>query len=386
MDGLTRLVKKFAIEAGGSMVRIASRGRLTDAPPSGDPTYLLPSARSIVSFAVALDTRAASEFLSKEDWLSHCADRKKTVAKLYSLGEGLVNLLEDKGFEAINVDVNNNYRPEEGATDVTEMTEFHPEFSHRYAAVASGLGRLGWSGNLMTHEFGALVELGSVITSAELESDPLIEESPCDKCKMCARVCPVEMISLKDPLTVTIAGIVEEIAQKRPNTCCWIGCTGYEGMAPNGKWSNWSPYRLDAPLPETKDELDALCISLQKADPQMNLEKNTFSDYRGFVLSPDSLYYTVCGFCRNVCRAKREERLDKLKVIQKSGTAALGLDGMHVVASEDTEEVKTPYGVKVTVNKIDMDLLREGTTGGAAKLLRNAMDDEVIALLKEVSS
>ena len=59
---------------------------------------------------------------------------------------------------------------------------------------------------------------------------------------------------------------------------------------------------------------------------------------------------------------------------------------MHVVASEDTEEVKTPYGVKVTVNKIDMDLLREGTTGGAAKLLRNAMDDEVIALLKEISS
>ena len=386
MDGLTRLVKKFAIEAGGSLVRVASRGRLADAPPSGDPTYLLPSARSIVSFAVALDTRAASEFLSKEDWLSHCADRKKKVAKLYSLGEGLVNLLEDKGFEAINVDVNNNYRPEEGATDVTEMTEFHPEFSHRYAAVASGLGRLGWSGNLMTHEFGALVELGSVITSAELASDPLIEESPCDKCKMCAMVCPVEMISPKESLTVTIAGIVEEIAQKRPNTCCWIGCTGYEGMAPNGKWSNWSPYRLDAPLPEAKDELDALCISLQKADPQMNLEKNAFSDYRGFVLSPDSFYYTVCGFCRNVCRAKREERLDKLKVIQKSGTAALGLDGIHVVASEETEEVTTPYGVKVTVNKIDMDLLSEGTSGGAAKLIRNPMDDKVIALLKERAS
>ena len=344
MDGLTQLVKKFAIDAGGSLVRIASRERLADAPPSGDPTYLLPSARSIVSFAVALDTRAASDFLSKEDWLSHCADRKKTVTTLYSIGEGLVNLLEDKGFEAINVDANNNYRPEEGATDVTEMTEFHPEFSHRYAAVAAGLGRLGWSGNLMTHEFGALVELGSVITSAELASDPLIEENPCNKCKICAMVCPVEMISPKESLAVTIAGIVEEMAQKRPNTCC---------------------------------------ISLQKADPQMNLEKNTFSDYRGFVLSPDSFYYTVCGFCRNVCRAKQEERLDKQKVIHKSGTAALGLDGIHVVASEETEEVTTPYGVKVTVNKMDMDLLREGTSEVAAKHLRNPMDDEVIALLKK---
>ena len=54
-----------------------------------------------------------------------------------------------------------------------------------------------------------------------------------------------------------------------------------------------------------------------------------------------------------------------------------------MVASEETEEVTTPYGVKVTVNKIDMDLLREGTSEVAAKHLRNPMDDEVIALLKK---
>ena len=51
------------------------------------------------------------------------------------------------------------------------MTEFHPEFSHRYAALAAGIRRLGWSGNLLTREFGALVELGSVLTSARLTPD-----------------------------------------------------------------------------------------------------------------------------------------------------------------------------------------------------------------------
>ena len=388
MDFLEKRLKSLAVSLGAQLVGITTTERLANSPPSADPRYLLPSANSVISFAVSLDEELAQDFISKRNWRSHCENRKVIGRTLYRIGDKLTEQLRSEGHEAINVDLNNNYRPEEAAADVTEMTEFNPEFSHRYAAMAAGIGRLGWSGNLVTQEYGALVELGSVITSADLISDTPIpdNEHPCDKCRICSQVCPVEMISPKATTQITVAGITETISKKRPNTCCWIGCTGYEGMAPNGKWSNWSPYRLDAPLPEAKDELDALCISLQKADPQMNLEKNAFSDYRSFVLSPDSFYYTVCGFCRNVCRAKREERLDKLKVIQKSGTAALGLDGIHVVASEETEEVTTPYGVKVTVNKIDMDLLREGTSGGAAKLIRNPMDDKVIALLKERAS
>jgi len=78
------------------------------------------------------------------------------------------------------------------------MTEFIPDFSHRYGAVAAGIGRLGWSGNLLTTDYGAMVELGTVLTSAKLEPDPLLENNPCDRCKLCTSVCPVEMISKKE--------------------------------------------------------------------------------------------------------------------------------------------------------------------------------------------
>jgi ferredoxin len=349
MDKLTQQVKELAIESGADLVGIAAKDRLADTPVSGDPAYLLPDARSVISFAVALDPEAARAFISKEDWLSHGEDRKSAVRTLYIIGERLVSFLDESGFNAVNVEINNRYRPEDRAADVTEMTEFHPDFSHRYGAVAAGIGRLGWSGNLMTHRYGALVELGSVLTSAELADDPVLGENPCDRCKNCSLVCPVQMIGTMESVKIRVAGITEEIAKKRPNTCCWIGCTGYEGTSGNGKWSNWSPYRLDSPLPEDKSELDTLCVRLQKADPQMKMGKNIFNDYRSAVFDPEWFYYTVCGFCRSVCSPIREDRMEKRRNLHRSGTVALNQDGMHVVAQEETTKFETPFGVKVVV-------------------------------------
>ncbi len=77
-------------------------------------------------------------------------------------------------------------------------------------------------------------------------------------------VCPVGMIHGKQAVTVTVAGVTEAIARKRPNTCCWIGCTGYEGQSRRGTWSNWSPYRLGHPLPEDKAALDACACACSR--------------------------------------------------------------------------------------------------------------------------
>ena len=363
------------------MVGIASRESLADAPPSADPAYLLPSTRSIISFAVALDPEAAGAFISKRDWPGHCEDRKAAVGKLYKIGERLVEFLQTRGFDAVSVEINNRYRPEDGSADVTEMCEFYPDFSHRYGAVAAGLGRLGWSGNLMTRRYGALVELGSVLTSARLAGDPLLEENPCDRCNCCSRVCPVGMIANRDFVKVKVAGIIEKIARKRPNTCCWIGCTGYEGLSHDGKWSNWSPYRLGIPLPEEKRELDALCIRLQKADPQMQKENNVFTDYRSVVLDPEWFYYAVCGFCRNVCSPNRQERKENMKNLHGSGHAALRYDGSHVVVKEKTVEIETPFSVRVVVPEGDLFRFRETGSVADTPTARWPLDREVLSFL-----
>ncbi|WP_136807004.1 epoxyqueuosine reductase [Desulfosediminicola flagellatus] len=351
MDSTETRLKSLTMSLGADLVGITTTDLLADGPPSADPRYILPTAKSVISFALSLDIDLVQHFISKKTWRPHCDNRKVIAQTLYTIGDALTEQLRSEGYEAVNVDLNNNYRPEKDAADITEMTEFHPDFSHRYAALAAGVGRLGWSGNLLTREYGALVELGSVLTSANLTPDSPIpdEEHPCDKCKICSLVCPVEMIQPNTSTQVMVAGVTETISRKRPNTCCWISCTGYEGLALSGTWSNWSPYRLGRPLPEDKQELDSLCISLQKADPQMQTGDNSFNDYRQAVFDPDWFYYTVCGFCRSVCSPRREERLANRKLIVNSGTAALKLDGSHEVATEKSVEVQTPFGLNVMV-------------------------------------
>jgi epoxyqueuosine reductase QueG len=351
MGSIETRIKSLALSLGASLVGITTTEALADGPPSANPRYLLPSAKSVISFAVPLDRMIVKDFISKKSWRPHCENRKAIAQTLYSVGDRLVERFRSEGYEAVNVELNNNYRPEKEASHITEMTEFHPDFSHRYAALAAGIGRLGWSGNLLTEEYGALVELGSVLTSATLASDTPIpdENHPCDRCKMCSQVCPTEMVRPGASTQVTIAGVTETISRKRPNTCCWIGCTGYEGLSSSGTWSNWSPYRLGRSLPKSKQELDLLCISLQKADPQMQVVDNCFNDYRQAVFNPDWFYYTVCGFCRSVCAPSRDERLAGRKLIINSGTAALALDGSHVVADDNAVRMRTPFGLHVIV-------------------------------------
>ncbi|MFC1917929.1 hypothetical protein ACFLXH_04675 [Chloroflexota bacterium] len=374
-------IKNIAREKGAALVGIAAKQRLSDATPSGNPGYLLPSAESVISLAVPLDKKTIRDFISKQDWLSHNEERKQLARTLYGIEDSVAAFLKGEGFEAIAVDINNNYRPEPGAGDVTEMTEFIPEFSHRYGAVAAGIGRLGWSGNVLTTDYGAMVELGTVITSAILESDPLLENNPCDRCKLCTAVCPVGMIDKKKTITVRVAGIDEEIAQKRPNTCCWIGCTGYHGLAPNGKWSNWSPYRLEYPLPQDKDELDALNIRLQKADPLMQLEDSSFTDYRKVMFSPDWFTNTVCGNCRGVCWAKREDREVNQRLIANAGIVALNPDGEHIVTGEEIVEVNTPYIVRVALPKKEYDIALASGEAPDIEKAKTPMDAGVLSRL-----
>jgi len=385
MNSIKTGIKSLAKNFGAGLVGITTAEVLSDGPPSADPRYLLRSANSVISFAVPLDKKIVQDFISKKSWQPHCKNRKTVIQTLYTIGDRLVEQLQSEGHQAVTVEVNNNYRPEKNAADITEMTEFHPDFSHRYAALAAGIGRLGWSGNLLTREYGALVELGSVLTSATLPSDSPIpdEEHPCDRCKMCSLVCPVEMVQPNASTKVTVAGITETISRKQPNTCCWIGCTGYEGLAPSGTWSNWSPYRLSRSLPKDKQALDSLCIRLQKADPQMQVADNSFNDYRQAVCDPDWFYYTVCGFCRSVCVPSRDERLANRRLIINSGTAALKMDGNHVVADDDAVRIQTPFGLDVVVPREELSKKREKIPKSQSQF---PLDREVIKYLYQYLS
>jgi epoxyqueuosine reductase len=131
------------------------RQRLENAPPSGDLGYVLPSAKSAVSLAVALEKPAIRAYLSKEDQIAHVRDHKLSYVKLVDAAQAIAELLRKRGYEAVSPWPNIEYR------ENMPYMAMVPPVSHRYIACAAGLGWLGWSGNLIMPEYGAAVSLWS---------------------------------------------------------------------------------------------------------------------------------------------------------------------------------------------------------------------------------
>ena len=76
MGKLENRIKRIALENGITLIGIASKESLLDAPPSANPECVLPSARSVISMAVSLDQETIRDFLGKKNWLSHGRDKK----------------------------------------------------------------------------------------------------------------------------------------------------------------------------------------------------------------------------------------------------------------------------------------------------------------------
>jgi len=387
MGNIEKQIKTIAKEHGAALVGIAPSRRLADAPPSGDPGYLLPSTRSIISFAIPFNRKILRDFFTKKDWLSWNFDKKENTRRLYVISDHVVAFLRAKGFDTCIVDINVNYRPEPGAKDVTEIVTMFPDFSHRYGAVAAGIGRLGWSGNLMTPQYGSAILIGTVLTSAELESDPLLEENPCDQCKMCVASCPVEMMHKEEGVKVTVAGITEEIAKKRTNNCCWLGCSDYHGLSPNKKWTNWSPYRVGTPLPEDDMEVDDLCTRIRKVDPYVKLDGiNQYTHYRKSFFDPDYLTYSVCGNCANVCWENRKNRIENRKLITKSGIVVLKANGRRAAVHDENAiiEVDTPFHARVALLRKEYEAALKGEIPIKIENVSHLWDKEVLRGLKKL--
>ena len=62
-------------------------------------------------------------------------------------------------------------------------------FSHKQAAVSSGLGYIGKSCLFISRLFGPRVRLGTVFTDAPLETVCEVQKSECGECNICANAC-----------------------------------------------------------------------------------------------------------------------------------------------------------------------------------------------------
>ena len=185
---LTRTVKEFALkQLGVDLVGIASADRFSEAPAGHRPEDLLPDAKSVIVMAGRM---LDSTFLSPNPRV-YVLRYSQLRLQYQSIGYNMCRFLEDNGHWAINF-------PSTAPQDSGPVGKLvFADFSHRHAAELAGLGRIGLNRLLITPQFGPRVWLMSVITTAELASDPVVSDELCpgNQCNICMDKCPEYALS-----------------------------------------------------------------------------------------------------------------------------------------------------------------------------------------------
>jgi ferredoxin len=206
---------EYALSIGLEMMGVAPMERFEALETSGNPAAILPEGRTVIVVGVSIPR---GQYLGTEHgalWLN--ADQRLGSRPLRALSR----FIERDGFEAVPVLSHKaRYYPKTRSVAAGRaVPDVLPSFA--YAAVAAGLGEIGYCGLVLTPAFGPRQSLGMIITDAVIEPDPIFEGKICDHetCKACAQICPSSAISTTKTVTVDICGKKMTLADINYNLC-----------------------------------------------------------------------------------------------------------------------------------------------------------------------
>ncbi|MFW9824495.1 MAG: hypothetical protein ACFFE4_16245, partial [Candidatus Thorarchaeota archaeon] len=238
-------------------------------------------------------------------------------------------------------------------------TKLPPLLALRLVAARSGVGSIGWSGNILVKDYGAPVLLGALVTSVKLEpTDPIpLEESPCDKCKLCVQACAYRMFDNKKEESYTLGGYKFTYAKRNNVARCYTVCGGHSGLDKSGDWSTWSPGRIS--YPESEEEADQTFAHLF-AHPIKNFrltgEQGSYAESKllndkivqeyiksGEVASNTFTknFILTCGNCQLICWGNHNDTIENSKILMNSGCVITDENGQNrIVSSEEAKNLE----------------------------------------------
>ncbi|MCP5114560.1 MAG: epoxyqueuosine reductase [bacterium] len=287
-SALTEALRRFLRGEGADLVGFGPSALLESAPEIMRPSRYLPAARSLVSIALHVNEAVC-------DLIASSVDERQAPASYYSYQRFTLSIinpklddlaylgakfLEDRGWLAYPVPANlpHDLRP------TAEYAGGPGDVSHKHAAVACGLGEIGWHNLLLTPQFGSRQKLVTIVTEAPLDSDPLSTDRLCDPeaCEYaCARACPTTAIprSEDEKVSIRIGEKTAEYARLVGWRCRW-GCSGMLRCTGGAK---------DIPMPKTEPTAEELLQYKAQGDPWQERLKR----YAGLI--------PYCGRCLCVC-------------------------------------------------------------------------------------
>jgi epoxyqueuosine reductase QueG len=345
MSALVASVKERAIELGADFVGIASRDRFDGVPAHADPKNIMPDYQTVISYGIALSYGCLQAWFSKRSRRPQDDFDHRAVEMLDDIAFGLTRYLEGDGFASCYIKQNGSYNFYNG---------FKPDISHKHSAMAAGLGALGNSSLFIHSTFGAAVHLGSMITEAPLEPDPMMEietQNPCDDCGYCVQICPAQAIRAEETDSFTMAGR-QYTHHKHDLLRCMVGCDGLDGhkYTIGGKTvGTWSYNSREVTYPE--GALDLINRTPQESRHPMELAER--------VMDPHLQY---CGNCQKVCVGDRKRKDILFKLHIQSGVIEIPNDPTMIAHLEDVNCDLVPYDIDATgydMSQVDYGWVQE---------------------------
>lgn len=136
-----------------------------------------------LSFAVAMDPRIMAG-ISNGPTQDYADEYNKVNSRINLASQDLASEVRRRGYQAKALAA--SYR--------SDMINIRGDFPHKTAATRAGLGWIGSNCQLVTHEFGPWIRLGTVFTDLELACGPAFERSYCGLCTRCVDACPAHAL------------------------------------------------------------------------------------------------------------------------------------------------------------------------------------------------
>lgn len=208
MMDFKKRIEEFAKADGVDLIGFADRSRFAAVDDQHNPFSIFPEAKTVILLGKRIcrgslrgieeGTNFGDYALFGKNWL----EDEFLALSAYNL----TNFIESNGWEAVPV-FPNPWELGPSGVAVAEgrpAPNVYPDFD--YAAVACGLCTLSYNRLVFSKELGSRQRFHMILTDAELESTPLLEENPCNSCKRCADACPLGAISKEETETVELCG------------------------------------------------------------------------------------------------------------------------------------------------------------------------------------
>ena len=239
MKELEKIIREAAKKEGIDLIGFAPKERFDGVDAAHNPFSIFPEGKTVIMVGrricrgslrgVEEGTNFGDYALFGKNWLE---DEFLSVACY-----GLVNTIEDEGWEAVPIFPN---PPEIAPSGVSvapgrPSPNVFPDFD--YAAVAAGLCEISYNGIPFSETYGSRQRFHMIITDAEIEGTPLLETAVCVGCQKCADACPLGAISKTEKETVDICGKKMTVAKINYDLCrvCKNGAIPNRFSAQKGK-------------------------------------------------------------------------------------------------------------------------------------------------------